>query len=383
MKKLRTSTKIGTGAVLLAATAYYGVGALSAAMVRGESFAPVAPGRVNLVGINPGAGYRMIIANDVAQLVETQGAFGGNDKGGGEGVTEGAIKKRVPMREVLGVLRGDGSMLGPLVMKMNDQGEKEDWSPIRVAWSKADLDKAIAGDPKLRSKLEHDLNVHLDGTPVVPLNRNSLENGIFVHAPVEITVNVDGKPTVVRGETVAPYKPSLVKATEARYTDKANVDNAMIAGYYAEEARNVLENPGRRENVAKSLQSMISKATMESKLAAPRRILENATVVLNERFITDASYRSYKSNDGKTFSDLTIDLNDEGRRRLWKFTAEKDRVGSQILLVADDVAIAAPRIEHELALREFTVTQMPDEVLVREAVASIKATKDGGKIAKE
>ena len=382
MKKMRSSTKIGLTAVLLAVGGYYGLGAVSAAMIRNEHFAPVSPGKVNLVGINPGAGYRIIIANDVAQLVETQGGFGGKESGS-EGATEGSIKKRVPMREVLAVLRGDGSMLGPLVMKMNDQGEKEDWPPIRVNWSKADLEKAIAGDARLKEKLEHDLNVHLDGTPLATLNRNSLENGIFVHAPVELTLNIDGKETVVHGETVAPYKPAIIKATEARYVDKANVNNAMIAGYYAVEAQNALDKPDRRENVAKTLEAMVSKAAMETKLAAPRRILQNATVVLNESFITDASYRSYPSNDGKTLCDLTVTLNDEGRRRLWKYTAGKNRVGTQLLLVADDVAISAPRIEHELALNEFTVTQMPDELLVKEAVASIKDSKKGQTVARE
>ena len=118
---------------------------------------------------------------------------------------------------------------------------------------------------------------------------------------------------------------------------------------------------------------MYSKETMESRLEAPQRLLENTNVVLNESFIDDASYKSYKTSDGHTLSDLTVKLNDEGRRRLWKFT--KDRVGGQILLIADDVAIAAPRIEHELALSEFTIQQMPDQVLVDEAVKSIKASK--------
>ena len=118
---------------------------------------------------------------------------------------------------------------------------------------------------------------------------------------------------------------------------------------------------------------------MEQRLEIPRRLLASATVVLNERSITDASSRDYPSNDGKTLSDLTVNLTDEGRRRLWKFS--KDRVGDQILLVADDVAIAAPRIEHELALSEFTVTQLRDKVLVDGAVATIKGSK--GKVAKE
>ena len=378
MRKLRSSTKIGAVAVLVAIGGYFGQMALSEAMIGRERFAPVAPGRVNLVGINPGAGYHIVIANDVAQLVVGQGGFGAKETEGA-GATEGAIKKRVPMRELLGVLRGDGSKLGPFVMKMNDQDKEDEWPPIRVDWGKADLDKAIAGDPKLRTKLEHDLNVHLDGSPLATLDRASLENGIFVHSPIELTVNIDGKPTVVRGEVLAPYKPTLVRAVEARYQDKANVNGAMVAGYYTEEARDVMDHPARRENVAASIGRMVSKETMDGLLETPRHLLESATVVLNEGAITDASSRDYTANDGKPLTDLTVDLTDEGRRRLWKFS--KDRVGDQILLVADDVAIAAPRIEHELALSELTVTQLRDRGLVEEAVATIKGSK--GKVARE
>lgn len=374
MKKQLVSTWMALGTIALAVAGYYGKEALSSAMLAKEHFDPVAPGRVNLVGITPGAGYRIIVANDVAQLVETQGGFGGKETGN-EGATEGSIKKRVPMRELLGVLRGDDKSLGPFVMIMNNLQEKEDWAPIRVDWTKDQLEKAIGGDPKLKAKLEHDLNVRLDGTPIVPLNRNSLENGIFVHAPIELTVNIDGKPKVVRGETVEPYKPNFIKAVEGKYADKANVDNNMIAGYYADEANNLREKPGSKENVAESLRRMYSPETMRSRLETPRRMLKNAQVVLNESYVEDAGYKSYKTPDGHTISDLTMHLNDEGRRRLWKFS--KDRVGSQILLIADDVAIAAPRIEHELALSEFTIRQMPDEVLVREAIESIKGSKGG------
>ena len=370
MKKLRSSTKILIAGLVVAAGLYYGTRAYSDYANDREHFVAVAPGRVNLVGITPGAGYRIITANDVAQLVETQGGFGGKESDSG-GATEGAIKKRVPIKELLGVLRGDGKALGDFVMKMNGINENdESWPSTRILWTSAEIEKAIAGDPTTKARLERALNVRLDGTPIVPLNRNSLENGIVVVEPIELSINVDGKPTVVRGDIMEPFKPSLIRATEAHYQDKANLNDATIAGYYAEEAGKALQGPTKRENVAQSLRNMYSKAAMEARLETPRRMLANATVVLNERFVTDARYKTYKANDGKSYNDLTVDRNDEGRRRLWKFS--KNRVGSQLLLIADNVAIASPRIEHELALSELTITQMPDEVLVREAVEAIK-----------
>jgi preprotein translocase subunit SecD len=63
--------------------------------------------------------------------------------------------------------------------------------------------------------------------------------------------------------------------------------------------------------------------------------------------------------------DLTINMTEEGRRRLWQYS--KSRVGTQLLLIADGIAIAAPRIQHELAQGNLTITQMRDEVLLRDA----------------
>ena len=225
MKKQLVSTWMAIGAVALAVGGYYGKEYLSTMMLSKEHFSPVAPGRVNFVGITPNAGYSIILANDVAQLVETQGGFQGDSGQGGGGPTEGAIKKRMPIREMLGVLRGDGKFLGPFVMKMNGLEEKEDWSPIRVAWTKDDIEKAIAGDPKLKAKLEHDLNVRLDGTPIVPLNRNSLENGIFVHAPIEMTIKINGVPTPVRGRDgravqARPHQGRRARSTRTRRTSR-------------------------------------------------------------------------------------------------------------------------------------------------------------------
>ena len=72
--------------------------------------------------------------------------------------------------------------------------------------------------------------------------------------------------------------------------------------------------------------------------------------------------------------DLSVDVSDEGRRRLWKYS--KERVGTQLLLVADGIPIAAPRIQHELAQDSLTITQMEDEVLVRDAVEMLNQKRD-------
>ncbi len=75
-------------------------------------------------------------------------------------------------------------------------------------------------------------------------------------------------------------------------------------------------------------------------------------------------------------NDLTIEMTDEGRRRLWQYS--EDKIGTQLLLIVDGVAIAAPKISHELAQGELTITQMADEGLVKEdTVNAINKGKKG------
>jgi hypothetical protein len=104
--KIRSSTKIAVGFVVLVVGGYFGRQIITDQMIMNEKFSPIAPGRVNLVGIDAGAGYRIITANFMAQLVEASGDFDSKDSDSG-GATEGAIKKRVPIKELLQTLQGN------------------------------------------------------------------------------------------------------------------------------------------------------------------------------------------------------------------------------------------------------------------------------------
>lgn len=370
---LRTSTKIFLGFAVLTLGSYYGYQIVSDRIVMSEKFAPLTPGRVNVVGIDPGAGYQIIVANQMAQLVQTQGGFGAKESDNG-GADSGAIKKRVPVKEMLEVLQGSGKALGPFVMTLNDMSENDDWPSVRVVWTKEQIQKALNGDKALQAKLEHDLNMHLDGTPLSQLSLSSLANGIIIDTPVSVIVNIDGKQTPVVGRVQEPYRPRMIRAVEESYKDK-QVTPDMIKGYYAAEAMKALKDKDR-EIISDSLKDRISDRLAKEREETPERVLKSATIVINDSLITDARYKGYDTTNGKMF-DLTIDLTDEGRRRLWQFS--KGRVGTQLLLVTDGIPIEAPQIQHELAQGELTVTQMPDEVLVRETVDMINEKK--GKVA--
>lgn len=365
--KIRSSTKIVAGFVGLVALGYGGYTLALTKAIENKHFSPVVPGTVNLVGIDPGSGYRIIVANFVAQLVQASDNFGSNETNTSEsGMTEGAIKKRIPIKEMLEVLQGNEKALGYITMVMNEMKD-EDLPPIRVVWKAADIQKAIDGDKVLADKLEQDLNIHLDGMPLDKVRPSSIENGIVIDSPVRVKVNLNGQVKEIVGTVEEAYKPRLINAVEARYADK-NYNNSMRAGYYLEEAKALLEHPDKRENVRQTLLDRISDKIARQRAEPVERILKSATVVINESHITSASSRSYDTSDGER-NDLTIELTDEGRDRLWKYS--RDKVGTQLLLVTEGVAIEAPRIQHVLAEGELTITQMRDKTLVAEAVNMI------------
>jgi hypothetical protein len=374
MKKIRSSTKIAVGFALLIALVWFGYQKVTDWMIMGQKFTPIIPGRVNIVGINLGAGYRVIVSNELAQLVETQGGFGSNesqDASEGEG-GEGSIKKRIPIREMLQSLQGDPKALGTFVMTMNDLSEN-DLPPIRVIWSKDDLEKAFNGDSTLKAKLVRDLNMDLDGTPLPSLRIASLEDGIVLKIPVTVTVDIYGKPTPVTGDVLQAYQPRMMKAVQADYATDPSATNEVKAGYYEEEAHKALKGVNR-DNIEQSIKNILDQA--KSYADYPERILKSATVILNENYIDHAQYDTYTSSNGKPLHNLTIDLNDEGRRRLWQYS--KNRVGETLLLVSEGVAIAAPRIQAPLMGGEIEITQMSDQTVLDDFKSTLAEAKSKG-----
>ncbi len=368
--KLRSSTKIAIGFTVIVAGSVYGYQYAMRQVIMGQHFAPIKPGTVNMVGINAGAGFKILVVNQMAQLVQASDKFGSTSSDD-SGATEGSIKKHIPIREMLEVLKGNNKSLGSFIMKVNDRDENDSWPPVRVVWTAERLRKALDGDKVEEAKLVHDLNMNLDGKPLPGLIRSSMENGIIIDKPVPVMVEIAGKPTQVVGRFQEPYKPMMLQTVEKRYADKqVNIDT--IRGYYGEEAKAALENPKSRENIRQSLETRLSKGNAQELANYPQHILESAQVVINDSLIDSASYRSVDTTNGKVY-EITIQLTDEGRRRLWRFS--EDRIGTQIMLIKDGIAFAAPKINHELAQGELTITQMQDERLVQDVVNALNRHK--------
>lgn len=371
---MRSGTKIAIGFVAIVAGAYYGYQRVTETMIMGKRFSKIVPGRVNLLGVNAGQGYRIVVQNQIATLNE-----GGADdfeapemSGTGSEADSVSGRRRIPIREMLQGMQGDVEALGRFVMTMNDLRESE-LPPTRVLWDSADVSKALDGDPALVAKLQEDLGVTLEGTPLPHIRFSSIQNGIVIRSPVQIRMPEHADKPVETALILEPYKPVFAKVVEEQYAEEAEVTSSMILGTLREQAKRLEDEPSLRENVRRALEARVDPTRLQSLAAAPERVLHAARIVINEDAIVDASFVERKSTNGVRFYDLKIDLTDEGRQRLWQYS--KHRVGSQLLLVVDGIAIGAPRIEHELSGGVVTITQLPDKVLVQDAVDLMKKAK--------
>jgi len=370
--KIRASSKIAIVFVVLVAAFWFGWKTYTERTVMTIHFPPIKPDKVSIVGIETGRGYRILVANQAAQLI--QGGREDFDGNKNPDQLDETNKKRVPIREMLQAMQGDEKALGQFVAIMNDMQETDDWPTQRIEWKDEDLRKAISGDAVLKAKLEKDINVHLDGTPTNQVSLTALQNGIIIDTTVPCKVRVGDKVMDMRGPIQVPFRPQLVRAVEARLKDKS-YDSQDLANYYADEGKMVLSGERRKENVAQSILTIIDPQRNAQLADAAQRVLESAKIVCTNAYITKATFRNY-DNGGQNLNDMTIELSDEGRNRLWQYSHNK--VGSQLLLIVNGVAIAAPRIQHELAQGELEITQMPDKILVQDAVDAINQ-KSGSK----
>lgn len=361
---MRSSTKIAIGFGVVVAGLWFGYQKIQDAMVMNIAFEPLQPGVVNLVGVNPGSDYYIVVANEMAQLVRGKNPeFSGRGSGAEE--TE---RKRIPIREMLLAMTGDTRALSFFVSSLNDISE--DTLPIYPqVWSSADIQKAIDGDPELRERLERDLNVRLDGKPTEFVNPRAIEQGIVIESPVQVEVQVGAQRKTLTALVREHYHPRLAKNTYARFAEKVTVTPAMIQGYYIEEARKLLNDPAQREDIVRSLTAFFDPGRLRAMAEKPERVIASAQVIVNDRLIESATVEEVTLNDGKKDYDLLLRLTDEGRKRLWQFSRRNK--GAQILIVWNGNAIAAPTIKGDLSGREVRITRIGNEDLARETAAAI------------
>jgi hypothetical protein len=365
--KINSSVKVAAAALGTLGLAYAGYTGYHRVRVSGFELKEIAPARVNLVAISPEAGYRIIVSNRLAQLAEVSGDSFGRGGSDDEAATNAS---RLPIREYLAALQGDEKALGLLVEKLNDLSE-DDLPPVQIEWPAAELEMALSGDPAMEKKLTADLNVTLDGRPLSTFNSRAVFNGIVVLQEVPVKMRVAGKETTLIAEVRRPYQPSFSRSLEKSLAEDNRFRGSVeeVAAKYRGVAQPLLDGTTQGEDVRRALRELISERSAEAFAVRPENVLKSAVVLLADQLITRASSTTSTGPNGRTLTDITLGLTEEGKMRLWKYSV--DNKGFQLLFIVDDIAISAPRISTELNGDTVKITQVPDQKMAEGAVQTI------------
>lgn len=361
---MNPSLRIALLCAVVGGGAYVGYQAYAALTVDNAKFDPVVADDISLVAIESGRGFRVIVANQMAQLADG-GAREKSDEYDAESTGDLDNLKRLPIRELILAHSGDQKALSTLISRMNDLDKEDRLPTTRVMWRSEDVQKAIGGDATLRAKLERNLNVKLDGTPLAGLSVNAIENGIVVPVKVPVLFVANGQDRSMTAEVLQWFLPTFSQTVMNRYSSEADVTPERIAAYYLEEAKKV-EKP---QDVAKSLTQMITKPNQEWS-ERTGALLSATHVLMNSTYIKGLTVDERVTESGKKLLDLHLDVSDEGRRRMWQFSRKKDKF--QLMLIVNGIAIAAPTVREELSGSTVTISNLPDEDFIRDAVSTIQ-----------
>lgn len=361
--KVRATTKIAIGFVGLIALAYGGSYAYTKIELANVNLDPIPSSDICILAIGPKAGVRDIVANQMVQIIESSGGFKGegSDEGGAQ---TGSVKKRIPVKELVEILGGNPESVPPFLKKLKTVKEDEEESQTSPIWSKQDIEKAMAGDAALKSKLEHDLNMSLDGTPLPKINRTAFFDGIRVKTPITLKIPNAKGPTLETYDIVT-YRPRFLtqffKTMQTKF-----YDDAQLQTDYAIFVKGLTES---KEKLDSTFESIFKRSALSEETRKAEQIASNTKILVNQGMIRDMELEQH-SVDGKDISyDLKLKLTPEGKNRLWKFSSEG---GTKIILVSKGVGIAAATIGTSLNSEELVIKQVPDKTLIEEAVSLIK-----------
>lgn len=372
--KLLPSTKILIGFLACSGAGYFGWNAWANAQISSVDISDLVPGRVNLIAVSPDSGYRIVVANQIATLVEKGNTeFGAPEERSDS--SDGSAKKRLPIGDWLSSLNGDQDALNRLVMVLNKLDERE-LPPDPVVWKAEDVQKALAGDEALKRKLIADLNVNLDGTPLDNLRISSLESGIVLDIPVPVKAPVSNGKVQMVARVQEWFRPKLAFSVMKQLEEKSEVTDNSIRGFYIDESKRILSGEVQKEDVGGNLRGRFDPKRVSQLAETPNKVMQSMKVILNTEMISGASYQPVSTNRGVSY-DVTLEVTEEGRKRLWRYSRENP--GFQLLFTTDGVAIGAPIISGELMSKSVKMSQMPDEGLVKEAVDAISNAKGARK----
>lgn len=377
--KLNPSIKVSLVASGVALLAYVGYWSYSESQLSSFNPVPIAPGNVNLVAFKTSGNLRIRVANRIANLVELDpnAQTGPGNEEQARDDSSDVDARRIPIREFLQSLQGNEKALSSFVTTLNRLDTDGLIPPQAAVWKASDLQKALDGDKELEKNLVRDIHINLDGTPLPTVDLAAIRNGIVIELPVPVKVNVGNKAEVLTATIKEPYQPRFCIEYAKTIERMFDPPQSTIIGNYTDLAKPILEGKNTPENVRQSIQKLIDDAKKQELAAKPERLLQGAQVLVTDDLFEGASSSEYRDDRGKELFDLNIKVNEEGRKRLWKYS--RDTKGFELLLVVDGIAVAAPRITTELSGRDVTIKRLQEKSLVDKAVETIQEAAKGQK----
>lgn len=368
--KLRTGIWFAA-CVALALGAWFGGNELYTRLViLPRQYPRLKPGNVSLIGLSV-PGYHIVVSNGIARL--QTGPAPKWDKASSDAPSGTTI----PMKGLVGTLRFEPKAAEELVRALNEINYEIEPLTDRI-WTKQRLEAAIAHAGPERSQLEYDLATRLDGTGVDRVSWDRLTTGIWVQVPVPLAVpSAKGTQSVV-ANVLVPFRTGVSIAAEnnlkrllvrGRLGENLRPDAATIAGVYNE----ALDGYSRKgyQDVAAAIRQLYSEEAT-ARLAEPaQRVLGEVEVLVTDSTISDAKLNAVPREDGKgDMYTISLDVATESRDRLWQYTYKHP--SSQLLLVSNGVAIAAPVVSSEIKYSTVEITGISEKELAEEALAFIK-----------
>ncbi len=371
--KINPSVKVSLVAASIGISGYLAFWAYSEINVGNYNPKPLIPGSVNLVAFKTGGNLRIRVANRIANLVEVAG---NGDSQRGSDISEADVDaKRIPIREFLQSLQGNEKALGKFLMALNEL-DGQDLIPYNaVPWEEADIRKALDGDPVLSKKLERDIHFNLNGQPPKSIRMAAIQDGISVKIKVPVKISIGGEEKIVVGTVTEAFRPRFVVEFEKAIKEEFEPSSAFLAGNYAKLAEPIWNGESEPENVRNSLENLISQNRKSQLAEKPERVLQGAQVLVTDQLFTGISSTSYKDDRKRDYYQLNFDVNEEGRKRLWKYS--RDTNGFELLVVVDGIAIAAPRITTPLNGSTVAIRGLQDKTLVDKTIVAVNAKKSG------
>ncbi len=326
---MRASTKIALFFSLLTISFWAGYKFYPKWKLHSFEWEPVQPGQLNLIALPRNAPFGIISSNHTVSLIENPDRLY-------------SYEKKIPLKEILETLQGNPKALTKLAMFSMQIDETKILHQKNI-WDIRSIDQALSGHPTFIQKLENDLNMKLDGTPLPYIQKSAVENGILIKLPLAVTIPSARGNQPLTSYILEPYKPKLIKNLEKKLQTHFVISPKILKETYQNVAKPSFLDPFKREDIKRHLQNSISSYRIQQISISTEKFLNLFQIIFTEKFVDSANYSFHNKDPDQKISELTLKLNHEGQMRLLHYI-QKNK-GTKFLFTLDGIGIISSTLD--------------------------------------